>query len=57
MGTDRLPVYMMAWNRSVQKVNSVLENIMVDGRKHCARKFPVLKCLESNFPCLISKRA
>ena len=30
VGTDRLPVYMMSWNRSVQKVNSVLENIMVE---------------------------
>ena len=30
MGTDRLPVYMMSWNRSVRKVNSVLENIMVE---------------------------
>ena len=30
MGTDRLPVYIMSWNRSVQKVNIVLEYIMVE---------------------------
>ena len=29
VGTDRLPVYMMSWNRSVQKVNIVVENIVV----------------------------
>ena len=30
VGTDRLPVYIMSWNRSVQKINIVLENIMVE---------------------------
>ena len=32
VGTDRLPVYMMSWNRSLQKVNNVVENIVVE---HC----------------------
>ena len=29
VGTDRLPFYMMSWNRSVQKVNIMVENIVV----------------------------
>ena len=32
VGTDRLLVYMMSWNRSLQKVNIVVENIVV---KNC----------------------
>ena len=32
VGTDRLPVYMMSRNRSVQNVNNMVENIMVE---HC----------------------
>ena len=27
VGTDRLPVYIMSWNHSAQKVNIVIENI------------------------------
>ena len=30
VGTDRLSVHMMSWNRSVQKVNIVVEYIVVE---------------------------
>ena len=30
VGTDRLPVYMMSWNRSVQKVNILVEKIVAE---------------------------
>ena len=49
VGTDRLPVYMMSWNRSVQKVNIVVENIV-------AENCPFQIALSRISPCLISKR-
>ena len=48
-GTDKLTVYMVSWDHSIQKVIIVVENIVVE---HC----PFLIALSRISPCLISER-